>query len=95
MTDPHPVRTALVTYTLALLGVATGVGLVLNFTPPPVPAPTIVAIAAPGTCAPPTEHEQLHIVVVRRGDRLAASCLYVGSRGTYQRTPRGMPEPRP
>lgn len=94
MTDPHPIRTAIVTYTLAFLALAAVVGLALNLAPATT-APVTVAIAAPGFCLPPSEHEQLHIVVVKRGERFAASCMYVGSRGTYKRTPRGMPEPRP
>jgi len=46
-------------------------------------------------CAPPTEHEQLHVVVTWRGPELVTSCLYVGPRGAYRRTPTGAPEVRP
>lgn len=46
-------------------------------------------------CAPPTEHEQLHVVIVSRNGQLFADCQYVGPRGAYQRGRAGMPEPRP
>lgn len=39
-------------------------------------------------CTPPTEYEQLHVILVWRDGRLAANCLYVGSRGTYSRDRR-------
>lgn len=48
-------------------------------------------------CNPPTEHENLHIIV--RKDpatlRFTAECRLFGSRGTYGRSRHGMPEPRP
>jgi hypothetical protein len=34
-------------------------------------------------CPPPSEFEQLHIIVRRREDRIAADCWYVGTRGSY------------
>lgn len=37
------------------------------------------------SCEPPTEHEQLHIIVTRSEGRIAASCMYIGSRGSYTR----------
>lgn len=47
-------------------------------------------------CRMPTEHEQLHVVITTRDGRVGvSSCLYVGSRGTYRRTPSGLPEARP
>lgn len=36
-------------------------------------------------CDAPTEHEQLHIVILKREGRIAADCMYLGSRGTYHR----------
>lgn len=36
-------------------------------------------------CALPAEFEQVHIVVEHRAGRLAATCMYVGSKGTYAR----------
>lgn len=54
------------------------------------------AVEVAHDCAPPTEHERLHVVLVSREGRVAVDgCLYMGSRGTYRRTPHGMPEPRP
>ena len=36
-------------------------------------------------CRPPTEYEQLHVVVVNRAGRLVSGgCLYVGTKGTYR-----------
>lgn len=50
----------------------------------------------PNECPAPTEHERLHVVLVSRDGRVAVDgCLYVGSRGTYHRTPLGMPGVRP
>lgn len=47
-------------------------------------------------CPQPTEHERLHVVLVSRDGRVAVDgCMYVGSRGTYHRTPDGMPGARP
>lgn len=47
-------------------------------------------------CRMPTEHEQLHVIITTRDGRVGvSSCLYVGSRGTYRRTPSGLPEARP
>jgi hypothetical protein len=37
------------------------------------------------TCQPPSEHEQLHIVVTLRDGRLHSECMFVGTRGTYAR----------
>jgi hypothetical protein len=35
-------------------------------------------------CRPPTEYEQLHVVVLNRAGRLVSGgCLYVGTKGTY------------
>lgn len=46
----------------------------------------VVQTSALGRCRPPTEFEQLHIVVAHRGDAYAlVHCLHVGSRGTYTR----------
>jgi len=42
-------------------------------------------------CRIPAENEQVHIVVSRRGERLVAQCMHVGSRGTYNRTPKAAP----
>jgi hypothetical protein len=42
-------------------------------------------------CRIPAESEQMHIVVVQRGERLVAQCMHVGSRGTYSRTPKAAP----
>lgn len=53
-----------------------------------------MVLLEPG-CAPPTEHEVLHVVVVKRADRIVPACRYLGPRGAYRRTPQGMPEPRP
>lgn len=41
------------------------------------------AIGSP--CAAPTEHERLLVVVGWNDGRLAAECVYVGSRGSYSR----------
>lgn len=49
------------------------------------PAPRAIAQAG---CTPPSEFEQLHIVVVARGAQFHADCLYIGSRGTYRRSVR-------
>lgn len=57
------------------------------------PGAASVPIAA--GCPPPTEHEQLHIVIVQRAGQLVTDCRYVGARGTYQRSRHGMPEVRP
>lgn len=46
-------------------------------------------------CPVPADHEQVHVIVTQRDGRLEARCLMVGSRGTYHRTPDGMPEARP
>jgi hypothetical protein len=40
---------------------------------------------APAKCQPPSEHEQLHIVVTLRDGRLHSECMFVGTRGTYAR----------
>jgi hypothetical protein len=37
------------------------------------------------SCEPPAEFEQLHIVVTKNEGRIAASCMYIGSKGTYTR----------
>ncbi len=51
----------------------------------PVPAPETVIVR----CLRPAELEQLHIVATLRDDNtIEASCMYVGSRGTYTRGPR-------
>jgi hypothetical protein len=42
-------------------------------------------------CPLPAESEQMHIVVKQRGERLVAQCMHVSSRGTYNRTRKGMP----
>jgi hypothetical protein len=34
-------------------------------------------------CRIPTEHEQLHVVVVSREGRLFGRCMHVGPRGAY------------
>lgn len=37
-------------------------------------------------CPPPSEHEQLHLIVVQHRGRLdVADCMYVGGAGAYQR----------
>ncbi len=48
------------------------------------------ALSAPRAfvaCDPPTEFETLQITVVLREGRLAATCMYLGSRGSYSRRP--------
>lgn len=40
-------------------------------------------------CRPPTEHEQLHVVVLNRAGRLVAGgCLFVGSQSAYLKPDR-------
>lgn len=46
------------------------------------------ALAALAACPLPTEHEQVHIVVVQRNGALVASCMHLGARGTYRPRPR-------
>jgi hypothetical protein len=43
------------------------------------------AAAALAACRLPTEHEQMHIVVMQRNGAFVAQCMFVGSRGTYRR----------
>jgi hypothetical protein len=40
--------------------------------------------AIAGTCPPPSEHEQLHVVSYWRDGRLLSECMYVGSRGAVR-----------
>lgn len=35
-------------------------------------------------CLPPSEYELLHVIVSRKGDRIEASCAYLGPRGAYK-----------
>jgi hypothetical protein len=35
-------------------------------------------------CLPPSEYELLHVLVSRKGDRIEASCAYLGPRGAYK-----------
>lgn len=59
------------------------------------PSPAPAQVGAFG-CAPPTEHEQLHVVITRYPDgTLVPECMYLGPRGAYRRTRHGLPEPRP
>lgn len=45
-----------------------------------------VQTSALGECRPPSEFEQLHVVVENRAGRLVAGgCLFVGTPGTYAR----------
>jgi len=43
------------------------------------------AAAALAACRLPSEHEQMHIVVMRRNGAFVAQCMFVGTRGTYFR----------
>ena len=43
------------------------------------------ADAALAACPPPTESEQLHVVVTRRDGTLVAECMFVGPTGAYVR----------
>lgn len=45
-------------------------------------------LIATGSCLPPSEFEQLHIVVSRHDGRLFTECMYVGGRGVYTRRRR-------
>jgi hypothetical protein len=55
-------------------------------TPTPVAVKPVHAPAL-GDCKAPSDVEQLHIVVTRKGERLQTSCMYVGVRGTYGTRP--------
>lgn len=78
--------------TLAFTGAVVGLGLLAAphlaaVVEASARAPAPRAITQAG-CLPPSEFEQLHIIVVARGGRFHVDCLYLGSRGSYTREPR-------
>ena len=91
-----PSPSGLVRYAAAIvaLGLATAAGLIYAdwVTRQKAAQPQPAAIAS---CPQPSELEQMHIVVTRRGDKLVAECMFVGPRGAYHRSRHGMPQPRP
>lgn len=49
------------------------------------PAPAVHTYALPDEeCRLPSEHEQLHIIVVQRAGRLRLTCMHVAPRGAYR-----------